>query len=358
LSSFLAVWLYGGWPILLVMTLIYSGSLKLIDAFQTSAFKSGLKKFFSFKNFFDYWQGSLWTLLGLAVGLLLNPYFPVNLKFYWVQIVEIALINYQKFINVGNEWYPYGFINLITTNSLIVALFIAGAVLLWLNRRQIKADELTWGILSLAFVILTLKSTRNIEFFVPVAVIFFAFTFSRLLANLPWAQDRQMFSAKNPWLIVLLIFFVSWLLTLPNDFLQIKKNMLVGLPLNYLQDAALWLKENTSQGEIVFNDYWDSFPMLFYYNDHNYYLTGLDHTFMYKKDSVKFAVYEKIVQGEIEDNLALQIKDNFNAHYVILPNRDGKFMKILQNNEAFSEVFSDKMAKIFKIIYELFFTHL
>jgi len=54
-----------------------------------------------------------------------------------------------------------------------------------------------------------------------------------------------------------------------------------------------WLKENTVKDEIIIHSSWDEFPMLFYYNDYNQYMAGLDPTFFYKADQ------ENIIYGLI-----------------------------------------------------------
>ncbi|MEK7167431.1 MAG: hypothetical protein AAB791_00335, partial [Patescibacteria group bacterium] len=122
LLSFLYVWSYGGWPLMLVLALMYA----LADSFTLSLKKSGenrLKRFLSVigwkktGSFFRSWVKSFFrkenlkllfsVAVGLGLGLVINPYFPNNISFYWFQVVQIAFVNYQGVIDVGAEWYPY-----------------------------------------------------------------------------------------------------------------------------------------------------------------------------------------------------------------------------------------------------------
>ncbi|MBI2426494.1 MAG: hypothetical protein HYV34_01480 [Candidatus Kerfeldbacteria bacterium] len=47
------------------------------------------------------------SFLGIIAGLVSSPYFPKNLRFYWIQTIQIAVVNFRGTIGVGGEWYPY-----------------------------------------------------------------------------------------------------------------------------------------------------------------------------------------------------------------------------------------------------------
>lgn len=52
-----------------------------------------------------------------------------------------------------------------------------------------------------------------------------------------------------------------------------------------LQQAATWLKMNSGPGEVVFHPFWPMFGELFYWNQRNRYLGGMDPIFQYTYDS-------------------------------------------------------------------------
>src|SRR3989344_3174185 len=64
--SFIYVWTYGGWPLLLVTVVLYSGILLIVNIKQ---WRDAIASFTS-------------ALLGSAAGVIINPYFPANIKFY------------------------------------------------------------------------------------------------------------------------------------------------------------------------------------------------------------------------------------------------------------------------------------
>ena len=61
--------------------------------------------------------------LGVLAGLILNPYFPKNLEFYWIQIGKIAVANTASATRVGSEWYSLG-LSTVPLNAVVLMLFI------------------------------------------------------------------------------------------------------------------------------------------------------------------------------------------------------------------------------------------
>lgn len=353
--SFFAVWLYGGWPILLAMAIFYFlAQAILLGANAVGNTRQKIKAFFVLKISQLPWLGIVYTFFGLLAGLAVNPYFPANLNFYWVQIVKIALVNYHAIIRVGTEWYPYSPYGLFTNNTLTCALFVTGLAVLFLQFKKQSVHAITWGLITIAFCALTLKSRRNIDDFTPFALIFFALAFSSYLRIKAfsflefWQSIRQKSQAFLQ--ILLLLFVVFYIFKVPVDLMTVKKDMLVGQPIDTYLESAKWLKENTPKNSVVFHTDWDDFPMLFYYNDHNYYITGLDHTFMYEKDKAKLQLYEDIISGKQVENLAAIIKTSFNAEFIFVEKINYKFDENLRASDSFKKVYEDDQVKIFQIV--------
>jgi len=61
------------------------------------------------------------------------------------------VVNYQSVIGVGGEWYPYGFIQLITDAPLAAALLLAGLLIFVSSIKKQSIYSWLWGILSLMF---------------------------------------------------------------------------------------------------------------------------------------------------------------------------------------------------------------
>ena len=52
------------------------------------------------------WRPILWVGLGVIAGLVINPYFPLNLDLFYEHL-KIKLTASEFNTKVGSEWYPY-----------------------------------------------------------------------------------------------------------------------------------------------------------------------------------------------------------------------------------------------------------
>ena len=85
--SYFYVWAYGGWPLLLIFVLFFTAANQLLEKIKPkTAWQYILRKI----NFLKQGQQKrlpnlklfLSCSIGLILGLMINPYFPKNLKFY------------------------------------------------------------------------------------------------------------------------------------------------------------------------------------------------------------------------------------------------------------------------------------
>jgi len=345
LLSGLYVWLYGGWPLALVLVIIYG----LLSFFWPSERRGWLaKRMGKFKiccqNFLLFFS----VLVGLTAGLFFNPYFPHNFKFYWEQTFKIAIFNYQHIIGVGGEWYPYPLFDLILASvpfSILAIIAMLGFIFFY---RKQSMNSWFFMILSFLFFIFTLKSRRYVEYFIPLMV-----CFSALSIDAFWPLLEQRLFRFIPKRFFVLLPLLAVLLFTPffaRDFLLVKKSYQSGFSLNRFVDPSKWLMENSNPGDIVFHSDWDEFPFLFYNNSKNYYLVGLDPTFMYSYDSDLHKRWVEITSGSGQENLYLTIKNIFGARYVFVDiNQNQAFDKNLASNFYFEKVFENSEAKIYKV---------
>jgi hypothetical protein len=196
------------------------------------------------------------------------------------------------------------------------------------------------------------------EYSAPISVWFIAVGFNRLFQSISKEQFLKgidkLFKTKI-WLkgisfiLTCVVIYISSLFT--YTAIRDVKIMLYNHPLYYLSGPANWLKDNTSRDSIVFNAGWDDWPFLFYFNDHNNYLVGLDPIFMYEYDADKYKLWFKIINGKVKENLASIIIHNFNSRYVVLSKKRKfkRFIKILTNNPNISKIFEDSSGFVFKI---------
>ena len=135
-----------------------------------------------------------------------------------------------------------------------------------------------------------------------------------------------------------------------SEVVSVKTSYSNATPINKFEAPMKWLKENSEKNSIVFHSDWDEFPILFYHNDHNLYLVGLDPTFMYEYDQDLYQRFVDITTGVPSRDLYPVIKDLFNAKYVFVDiKQNADFDRNLTNNFYFEKVFENQEARIYKV---------
>ena len=77
-----------------------------------------------------------------------------------------------------------------------------------------------------------------------------------------------------------------------------------------IREVMHTLEAASNQGDVVFTDDWDIFPVYFYMNHHNHYIVGLDPKFSHEKDPVLWERYVRISRGEVPTTSRVQTVEN------------------------------------------------
>jgi len=408
--SFFYVWLYGGWPLMIAIVTVFIISDAISHLTLRSLLMDGLEKgsyltrttkkitiktliilksldnkltfrhtkrktirsllytvrYFFIRLFSRQNIKLFFTVIGgLAAGLIINPYFPKNIIFYYYQIYEIAIKNYQDILNVGGEWYPYGFFNLITASSLsfilaILALaFFVINLIYYFKKNKGQQKEVTILIFSLILaiilLILTLRSRRNVEYFFPFLTIFIATSFNLAIKNFysPKIWRKIWKNCQKQWLITGIIsgfIVVAVPFVIYQDTSINKKQLTSGFTWDNWQGASVWLKNNTTPGDIIFHNDWDDWPFLFFHNDQNYYIVGLDPTFMYNFDKKLYQEWSDATLGQNTTPLHTIVSEKFNSQYVLVDTDHIALEQQLIADGNFKRVYVDEKTRIYKLI--------
>ncbi|MFA5029826.1 MAG: hypothetical protein WC518_03765 [Patescibacteria group bacterium] len=371
--AFVYVWAYGGWFLLLILTLIYIFTVALNQAVKETdvgrvrkiLIKTGWLKRRWLLNFVKglingLFKADNFKLLasvagGLLLGVVINPYFPQNLNFYWVQIVQIGLANYQHLIGVGAEWYPYSFPDFLKNLAVPLVLALLALVLYLDYYKKYSVAVKYLSFIFLFFLIATIKSRRNIEYLVPFCLLFVAMVFSAA-SQLKEVKGALAVFRERIWQTLFikqsvnLLLIAALVLLFANSLLGVKSSLSRGWNFNYLQAPSEYLKNNSQTGDIVFTSDWDEFTVLFYHNDKNYYLNGLDPTFMYLYNKDLYRQWRDITEGKRSGEIYEIIKNNFRAKYVLVSQGHTAMENNLDNNFRFKRVYQDKEATLYQVL--------
>jgi len=365
--SFLYVWSYGGFLLILVMSTIYALANALDQTFINKPLWLKLKQFIwpaKLKNYclvflknlfsFDNWKIIVASFFGIIAGLVINPYFPKNLNFYWQQIIEIGLINFRGLVNVGGEWYPYPVLQLINDSGVAMILGIIALFLFLIFYKKQKTKSLFFFLTTVLFFILTLKSKRYVEYFIPSLVYFSAFTYSFILGEVDiWDFFKKLKNESRfiGFLVSFALIFIAIIfpLVMLKDAYITRESFRGGISFQRFAGIANYLKENSAPSEIIMQTDWDDFPMLFYQDSQNYYIVGLDPTFMYNYNPDLYNLFAEITSAKKNDNLYYDVKENFKASYFIVDNDRPQLGRNLQNDGNFIKVYEDADGTIYKL---------
>ena len=318
--GFVYVWLYNAFPLLLVAAAVYAGAALITERRIE-------------------WRALAYPALGIALGLVLNPYFPRDLRF----IAEhLAPKIGAPATSVGNEWYPYDTWTLIGNSGLALAAWLLGALALAWRGRRIDRPTLTALALSVAFGFLLFKSRRFVEYFPAFALIFAALSVAPAIEE--WWRGRPRLRRLAPFLAA-----AALALPLGISVAQARAGMAAqSIPAGTYADASRWLAANTPPGSMVFQTDWDDFPLLFFHNTANVYTAGLDPTFMQEHDPALYDEWVKITRGQVA-RPAAEIRAKFGAAYILTDLQHQAFLDRAKADPRLQEVYRDRYAAIFAV---------
>lgn len=295
-------------------------------------------------------------VLGLAAGIVIHPYFPQNLTFYWHQLINIGVINFRNVIGVGAEWYPYNLVNLLA-NGALASVFAIIAVMGLIIRPRAQSKQ-TWALLLLAafFFALTLKSRRYVEYYIPLVVLFSAFSISDTLRGVDvgraarriWRVTAERWWAAGGVVIVVatIVFGLGYIVG--RDFRGELVDLRRGFAATKFAAASRWLEANTPPGSRVVHSDWDEFPVLFYYNAHNTYIVGLDPTFLYKADQNRYWTWANITLGKYAGDVYPAVTATLQSQYVFVAAGHDVMDRYFRNNPDFRRRYQDNEATVYE----------
>ena len=338
--AFAYVWLHGGWPLLAVAA--------VLDACVRRSARL------------------LWpTALGLALGLVVNPFFPANLSFYWEQIVQIAVLGRpDASVLVGNEWYPSDFAALFLGNASVflplaaAATVLAAALLGGSVPRAGAAPDGTRrkdlafvGSLAFLLLLMALRQARHKEYFLPIALLcgallaetaFDAVDTDALLAQ----ASRRLGRMAAPIVLALSVgagLFAAHALALPRRAYADRAAW------TRFAAAGAWTRAHVPAGETIFHQRWDDFPQLWYRDSAHAYVAGLDALFLYRKDPARYWLWRDIAEGRRREGLAGLIETAFGARTVLVRTAPGPLLSLMKKDPSFERVYADAEAEVWRI---------
>ena len=286
------------------------------------------------------WRPLVAVTAGIAAGLVVNPYFPDNVWYYYTQAFQISAM--QK-IPMGGEWKPWDAWRLLRENSVVFAGFFLAVLAILLRPVRPDARKVAAFLSAVFFLVLAFKARRFIEYFVPFSVLFSALALREPLRAATRVRHRLLVLAA--WVAVALS---AWG-TVERTAWEIDLYAMgTGNPL--YEDCARWLGENTPAGSLVFHTDWDDFPALFFYNTHNRYIVGLDPNFLYLRDPRRWQIYAEVARGNVR-NPGEIIEKVFGAAFIFTDRDHDRFLRNLREEGLAELRFDDGACAVYEIAH-------
>ncbi len=239
------------------------------------------------------WAPVAIAALAVAAGLVLTPYFPRTVTYFWLHAVE--KVSNQGGLEVGAEWFPINsrLLLLHTAPALGVGLLAIGAALM----RGVKArrDTLSALILAVGWTGLALWSQKWIEMAVPFA----------LLASALLARDAGLHPGWLLWAPIVMLWNGQQAVQHVRDTVPAPDRL-----------ATIGAALEASPGA-VFHPDWTDFSELFYYAPSCTFTVGLDPTFLASADPARYRLIDAMLDGKVPD-ISGAAKAGWQADWVVL----------------------------------------
>ncbi len=322
--AFLYVWLYGGFPLLVVLVGI---------AFCVSLTVEKQARY----------PLLIACGIGIAAGLVVHPYFPNNIRFLYTSYTQIELGRFPDIVMAGSEDYPYAASSAVR-NAMLVWGLLFGVFFFYLVRPcTLGADALTLFLFSTVLLCLYLNVRRFIEYWPPFAFLFAAFALN------PWLKRISIRSLERSRRLLFTAGLALILGTAGYDtFQELFADQAWSVDYRHYRGAAGYLRENTPENALVFTANWADFPLLFHFNTHNRYIVGLGLHYLYLFDPQLYTRWRSIVAGK-DPQPADSILRHFQAQYVFSLKKEKDFLTALDADADARVVFEDDNARVYRI---------
>ena len=280
---------------------------------------------------------TLWTAAGTVAGVVVSPYFPNDLRMWWVSNVEVLRASWSMgdALRIGTELLPLPPLELLLRNFGVFVVF-AGALVTIGYRRRVSEAARTLLPVAGGFLVLAFLSQRFIEMAAPFTFLLAAVAVRDVLEDhpLPDAARRKVLLIAS--LFVAVILARTW----ASDHAAARDED----PPQYLA-ASAWIKENVPAGETIFHMGWDEFPELFYADGTHHYLVGNDPTYMWVTSPERTLLWTRIAHGE-GDDLYEAIRGTFGCRWVFLPARYVSFSRRIEGDPRFRVVWANLFTSV------------
>ncbi len=250
------------------------------------------------------WKPAAVVIGGVLTGIVCHPNAVNLLAVNWMHMSEVLFKSSwvgRTGFDMGAELAPYPLAGWVQGLIFNVLFLIVAVILAWRNRKE-NYLPLVFAVAASGFCILTIKSARFAEYFVPFSVAAIALSIQSI--------KKPHFVRILPLgIICVTVLWVAWVQ--PNMIRSWKE-----WPNEMPPEIAAYLQSRIPPREQVFTPDWDQTGLLMLTLPNRRFMVQLDPTFFYLKNSDLYRLWYQICH-DAPPNSAELIKRHFGARYVL-----------------------------------------
>jgi len=309
-------WLYDGFPLLMIPV----GAVIAAELVTERRLRPGI---------------ALAALAGMAVGLVVNPYFPEYFTFMWQHMGD-KLVDHET-LRVGKEWAPYDPLGLFANAAASLAFVAFGVAVLGEGRWRDEPKALAALGVAVVFLALMLRSQRFVEYFAPTAAFFAALAGGGHVTALPVVQRRLLVALLTVVMIANVVGIGSMLARRGNKS-----------PYDRYAPAAELVAREAPPGAMLCSTDWDDFPWMYFYNVKSTYLIGLDPTYLRNRFRDAYWAWVDASTGRVP-----RPSDVFGARlpcaYVLSDRDHVGFLELAAKDPGLEEVLANERVVLYRV---------
>ncbi len=207
-------------------------------------------------------------------------------------------------------------------------------------------DTVALALFAAFMFVFTLRSKRNVEYFVPFTLLAAASAWDLYASGRAWAWMGSVQSRTVRYAAALFV-AVALSRVAARDLMGVRADFDSGSSPTKYSGLSAWLAQNTPDGTLVWHNDWDDFPFFFAQGTNNRWLVGLDPAFWFVRDPERFQEWVDMTQSRITDNLAERIVTDFGSHYAFVDRDHRALEKAFSNDPRMIKVYGDGDGTIF-----------
>jgi hypothetical protein len=281
-----------------------------------------------------HWKPVAIVIAGIAIGLALHPNTYNLIQINWIHMSDILFQKAwgRQFVNLGKEFNPYPLVDW-GRYLVVVVIMTGGALVLSSRHRKSSSVPLAFALAAVIFGLLTARSLRFIEYFVPFSIIALALaTLNVRVRLLPFV------------LLAVSLLYTFVLGTEPYKNLSFKHKAHIE------PEVARFFNQKIPIGSHVFTTGWDYTGNLMLALPERYFVVAADPTLFYKKDPKLYDIWYRIPLGAPIDSVEA-IRLLFKSRFVISLNYQAywPFFDILSADPTVKTLFTNEKWVLFDL---------